>query len=130
MRGGARWRAGRVIGPPQLAEALDFSGIVLPADAQVLGLDAEKGIDARYRLAFAVDEAGADRLLADSRFGAPLVPVPSAPQEVLPGVPVGQEVAAGGDELARPGRPPVVREVMVDRSDPVRVVVHVWAYTT
>lgn len=118
--------------PPAVGEALAFSGIVVPPGAEVLGADASNGIDSFYQVAVAADAGAVERLLADSQFRAPLEPGREVSYEPLPQVPVGADFASASDELPPgPGRPSTVfRELLVDRSDPARTVVHVWAFTT
>ncbi|MER7079520.1 hypothetical protein SAMN02982929_03179 [Saccharopolyspora kobensis] len=118
--------------PPPVDEALAFSGVVVPPGGEVLGVDASQGIDSFYKVAVAVDAGAVDRLLADSQFRTPLEPGRDVTYEPLPQAPVGTDFASGSDELSPgPGRPNAVfRELLVDRSDPARPVVHVWAFTT
>ncbi|KAA5831284.1 hypothetical protein ABT337_00860 [Saccharopolyspora hirsuta] len=118
--------------PPSAEEALAFSGVVVPPGAEVLGVDASRGIDSFCKLAIAVDGGAVERLLADSQFRAALEPGREVSYEPVPQAPVGADIASASDQLPPgPGRPSAVfREFLVDRSDPARAVVHVWAFTT
>lgn len=49
-------------------EALRFGGIVLPPSARVLGVQHDKGIDQRYRLAIGINPNAVETLLSGSRF--------------------------------------------------------------
>ncbi|MGC7094736.1 hypothetical protein ACPZ19_08735 [Amycolatopsis lurida] len=114
--------------------ALDFGGIVLPPGAEVLGVLDERGIDQLYALAIAVEPDTVDSLLAGSGFTKELEP---GRQVFLPPVPGfdpdrGTDIASAQDALpagrARPAK--VTREVLLDRADPDRPVVHLWLFTT
>ncbi|WP_093149691.1 hypothetical protein [Saccharopolyspora antimicrobica] len=118
--------------PPAVGEALAFSGVVVPPGGEVLGVDASRGIDSFCKVAVAVDAGSVERLLADSQFRAPLEPGREVTYEPLPQASIGTDFASASDELSPgPGRPNTVfRELLVDRSDPARPVVHIWAFTT
>ncbi|MER5394942.1 hypothetical protein [Saccharopolyspora sp. NPDC002686] len=117
---------------PSVDEALAFTGLVVPQGSEVVAFDAEHGIDSRYRLAVAVNADAVDRLLADSQFSAPLEQGRAAIQAPLPQVSIGTDIASATDELPPgPGRPTEAhRELLLDRSNPARPVIHVWAFTT
>ncbi|MGW1679340.1 hypothetical protein [Saccharopolyspora sp. NPDC002376] len=117
---------------PSAEEVLAFTGLVVPPGSEVVAFDAEHGIDSRYRLAVAVDPGAVDRLLADSQFNVPLEQGRAATQDPLPQTSIGTDLASATDELpAGPGRPNEAhRELLLDRSNPDRPVVHVWAFTT
>jgi len=115
-------------------EAMRFSGIVLPSTAQVLGIEHNKGIDQIYKLAIAVDRDSIATLLENSDFTKPLQPgrrVFLAPVEGF-GPITSTDVASAQDRLeSADGKgPTVTRDILVDRGDLDRPVIHIWAYTT
>ncbi|MGQ0774736.1 MAG: hypothetical protein ACT4NY_10005 [Pseudonocardiales bacterium] len=115
-------------------EALEFSGIVLPPTAQVLGVEYEKGIDQTYVLAIAVDEDSIANLLENSGFTKPLQPgrrVFTAPVDEFNPI-TSTDVASAQERFksADGTGPTVTRDIMLDRGDPNRLILHVWAYTT
>lgn len=114
-------------------EALQFSGVVLPPDAEVLGASEESGIDQLYVLAVAVDQGSVEALLAGSRFDARLQPGEQVSLPPVPGfVPAtGDRISSAQDRFRPDGDGPAVfREILVDRTDPARPTVHIWAFTT
>lgn len=121
--------------PPDAAhvnDALAFSGIAMPPGTRVLGVDGEHGLDQMYKLAVSVDAQAVDRMLTDSGLTVALVPGRQPSQPPVDGVALGSVVASASDELPPgPGRESTVfREILVDRTDPAKPVVHVWAHTT
>lgn len=115
-------------------EALRFGGIVLPPSARVLGVQHDKGIDQRYRLAIGIDPNAVETLLSGSGFTTPLEPDPGpfkAPADGF-GLTAATAVSSTNDTLAPQGErtSTVFRRVAVDHSDPAKPVVHLWLFTT
>ncbi|MBP2182966.1 hypothetical protein [Amycolatopsis magusensis] len=117
-----------------LESALDFGGIVLPPGAEVLGVLDQRGIDQLYALAVALGPDTVDGLLRASGFGGELEP---GRQVFLPPVPGfdpdrGTDIASAQDALpaGRARRARVIREVLVDRGELGRPIVHIWLFTT
>jgi hypothetical protein len=114
-------------------EALQFSGVVLPPGAEVLGVTEESGLDQLYALAIAVDQDSAEALLAGSGFHAQMRP---GQRVFLPPVPgfepnASGNISSGQDKFQPDGDRPVVnRKILVDRTDPARPTMHIWAFTT
>lgn len=113
-------------------DALRSSGIVLPPGAELLGIEHECGVDELWILAIAVGGEHVDGLLRGSGFREQLEP---GRQVFMPPVsghePSGTaDVASAQDSFRGDDGARIVREVLVDRSDPDRPVVHVWAFTT
>ncbi|RZQ62146.1 hypothetical protein [Amycolatopsis suaedae] len=120
--------------PAAVEQALRIGHIVLPPGTQVLGAQADRGIDQLYRLAVAVEPASVEPLLTGSGFTTPLE---RGRKVFTPGVEGfhpdnGSDIASAEDRLPpQPGTPDVVtREVLVDRTDPARPVVHWWIVGT
>lgn len=115
-------------------EALAFGGIVLPPSATVVGAEQERGIDPLYRLAVHVTPDGVDRLLIESDFTTDLVPGRKVFMKPVSGSDpqTGTSVASAQDRLPPAGQrqQTVTRELLVDRTDPARPVVHIWLFTT
>lgn len=115
-------------------EALRFGGIVLPTSAKVLGVQHDKGIDQRYRLAIEIDPDSLPMLLSGSRFTTPLEPDTGPFMEPIAGfdLKAATTVSSVDDSLAPDGErtSTVFRRVAVDRSDPAKSVVHMWLFTT
>lgn len=115
-------------------EALRFGGIVLPPSARVLGVQYDKGIDQRYRLAVGIEPNSVETLLSGSGFTTALEPDPGpfmAPVEGFD-LATATAVSSTSDTLAPHGErtSTVFRRVAVDRSDPADPVVHLWLFTT
>lgn len=115
-------------------EALRFGGIVLPPSARVLGVQHDKGIDQRYRLAIGIDPNAVETLLSGSGFTTPLAPDPGpfmAPADGFD-LTTATAVSSTNDTLAPQGdrTSTVFRRVAVDRSNPAKPVVHLWLFTT
>lgn len=115
-------------------EALRFGGIALPPSARVLGVQYDKGIDQRYRLAIRIDPNSVETLLSRSGFTTPLEPDPGpfmAPVEGFD-LTTATTVSSTNDTLAPQGErtSTVFRRVAVDRSNPKEPVVHLWLFTT
>lgn len=117
-----------------ITEALQFGGIVLPPSVQVLGVQHDKGIDQRYRLAIAAVPDSVDVLLSESGFIAPLEADPGPFMAPVDGFDLtsATAVSATSDTLAPQGErtSTVFRRVAVDRSDPTKPIVHLWLFTT
>jgi len=120
--------------PAAIEEALQFGGIVLPPSARVLGVQHDKGIDQRYRLAIGIDPQSVEALLSGSGFATPLEPDPGpfmAPVDGF-GLTTSATVSSTSDTLAPQGERTrtVFRRMALDRSDPAEPVVHLWLFTT
>ena len=115
-------------------EALRFGGIALPPSAKVLGVQYDKGIDQRYRLAIGIDPNSVETLLSGSEFTTPLEPDPGPFMAPVDGfdLTTAITVSSTSDTLAPQGErtSTVFRRVAVDRSDPAEPVVHLWLFTT
>jgi hypothetical protein len=115
-------------------EALRFGGITLPPSARVLGVQYDKGIDQRYRLAIGIDPNSVETLLSRSGFTTPLEPDPGPFMAPVDGfdLTTATTVSSTSNTLAPQGErsSTVFRRVAVDRSDPAEPVVHVWLFTT
>ncbi|UVS81675.1 hypothetical protein [Actinokineospora sp. UTMC 2448] len=111
--------------PVTASEALAFGGVVLPPDADVLGVRGEKGVDQLYILAVAVEAADVPTMLAESGFATSLEPGRQVHMAPIDGHAPGADVASAQDRRGR-----VIREVLVDRTDPARPIVHWWLFTT
>lgn len=120
--------------PATIEDALRFGGIVLPSSARVLGVQHDKGIDQRYRLAIGLDSSSVETLLSGSGFSAPLEPDPGPFMAPIDGFDLtkASAVSATNDTLAPTEERPntVFRQVAVDYSDPASPVVHLWLFTT
>ncbi|CAM04817.1 hypothetical protein SACE_5631 [Saccharopolyspora erythraea NRRL 2338] len=114
--------------PEVVAEASALSGVIPPPHAQVLGAACERGRDQLCKFAVAVDAAQLEPLLAASDFTAELVPGKSASMLPVEGVEPGPRIASGEDQVVH--QQTANREILVDRTNPARPVVHVWAFTT
>lgn len=116
------------------SEALTFGGIVLPPSAKVLAADADKGIDQLYTLALEVDPPSVEALLSRSRFTTPLTPGRKVFMEPAPGYEPNNstDIASAQDRLLPEGERihTVTREILIDRSNPVKSIVHLWLFTT
>ncbi len=115
-------------------EALRFGGITLPPSATVVGVQHDKGLDQRYRLAIRTDPQSVGTLLSRSGFTTPLEPDPGpfmAPVEGFD-LTTAPTVSSTSDTLAPQGErtSTVFRRVAVDHSDPTAPVVHLWLFTT
>lgn len=115
-------------------EAFRFGGIVLPPSARVLGVQHDKGIDQRYRLAIGIDPNAVETLLAGSGFTTPVEPDPGPFMAPVDGfdLTTATTVSSTNDTLTPQGERTntVFRRVAVDRSDPAKPVVHLWLFTT
>lgn len=115
-------------------EALGFGAIALPPSAIVLGVQYDKGIDQRYRLAIGIDPDSVETLLSGSGFTAPLEPDPGPFMAPIDGfdLKTATNVSSISDTLVPQSKrtSTVFRRVAVDRSDPAEPVVHVWLFTT
>jgi hypothetical protein len=115
-------------------EALSFGGIVLPPAAKVLGADYTKGIDLAYRVAIEIDSGSVDALLSASQFTTPLEPGRKVFMPALDGFDPdnGSDIASAQDRLAPQGQRKhyVAREILVDRTNSAKLVVHLWLFTT
>jgi hypothetical protein len=115
-------------------EALRFGGITLPPSARVLGVQYDKGIDQRYRLAIWIEPNSVETLLSGSGFTTPLEPDPGPFMAPVDGfdLTTATTVSSTSDTLAPQGErtSTVFRRVAVDRSDPAESVVHLWLFTT
>jgi hypothetical protein len=117
-----------------VAEALEFGGIELPPSATVLGVESEAGANTLYRLAIRIEPGSVDRTLADSGFMAELQqgrrvfmpPVAGFDLDSGGGIASAQDRFRSGDG----GELTVIREILVDRSDPAAPIVHLWLFTT
>jgi hypothetical protein len=125
---------GATTDPVAIEEALRFGGIVLPSSARVLGVQHDKGIDRRYRIAIGLDADSVETLLSGSGFSTPLEPDPGPFMAPIDGFDLTKAgaVSATSDSLAPTDERPstVFRQVAVDRSDPASPVVHLWLFTT
>lgn len=114
-------------------EALQFGGIVLPPSAKVLGVQVDKGIDERYRLAIEVDPNTVQPLLSYSGFNAPLVPDSGPFMEPVTGFDLKAATVVFSTEDSLPAgsgrRNMVFRRVAVDRSNPKKSIVYMWLFT-
>lgn len=115
-------------------EAMRFGGIVLPPSARVLGVQHDKGIDQRYRLALRIDPNSVETLLSGSGFTTPLEPDPGPFMAPVDGfdLTTAATVSSTSDMLAPQGEraSTVFRRVVVDRSNAAEPVVHLWLFTT
>ncbi len=115
-------------------EALRFGGITLPPAARVLGVQHDKGIDQRYRLAIRIDPNAVETLLSGSGFTTPLEPDPGPFMTPVEGfdLTTATTVSSANDTLAPRGErtSTVFRRVAVDRSNPTIPIVHLWLFTT
>ena len=115
-------------------EALRFGGITLPPSARVLGVQYDKGIDQRYRLAIGIDPNSVETLLSKSGFTTPLEPDPGPFMAPVDGfdLTTATTVSSTSNTLAPQGErtSTVFRRIAVDRSNPAEPVVHVWLFTT
>jgi hypothetical protein len=115
-------------------EALSFGGIVLPPSAKVLAVDTDRGIDQIYRLAVEVDPGSIDTLLSGSTFTSPLEQGRKVFMPALQGFDPdnGSDIASAQDRLPPQGQRKnyVAREILVDRTNPAKPVVHLWLFTT
>jgi hypothetical protein len=115
-------------------EALRFGGIALPPSARVLGVQHDKGIDQRYRLAIRTDPNSVETLLSRSGFTTPMEPDPGPFMAPVDGfdLTTASSVSSASDTLAPQGErtSTVFRRVAVDRSDPAEPIVHLWLFTT
>ncbi len=120
--------------PAVIDEALRYGGIALPPSARVLGVQHDKGIDQRYRLAIGIDPNSVETLLSGSGFNTPLEPDPGPFMAPVDGfdLATATTVSSTDDTLAPQGErtSTVFRRVAVDRSDPAQPVVHLWLFTT
>jgi len=125
---------GATTDPATVTEALQFGGIVLPPSAQILGVQYDKGIDQRYRLAIAADPGSVEALLSGSGFTTPLEADPGPFMAPVDGFDLtsATAVSSTNDTLAPQGErtSTVFRRVAIDRSDPAQLVVHMWLFTT
>jgi hypothetical protein len=116
------------------AEALSFGGIVLPPSAKVLAADTDRGIDQQYRLAVEVDPNSIDALLSGSTFTTPLEHGRKVFMPALHGFDPdnGTDIASAQDRLPPQGQRKnyVSREILVDRTNPAKPVIHLWLFTT
>ncbi len=116
------------------AEALSFGGIVLPPAAKVIGVDYNKGIDLIYRVAIEIDSGSVDTLLSASQFTTPLEQGRKVFMPALDGFDPdnGSDIASAQDRLPPQGERKyyAAREILVDRTNPVKPVVHLWLFTT
>jgi hypothetical protein len=117
-----------------IAEALTFGGIILPPSAKVLGVDRSKGMDQRFTLAVETDPASVDALLSGSKFTAPLQPGRKVFMPSIQGFNPdnGTDIASAQDRLPPEGdrTHTVTREILVDRTNATKPVVHLWLFTT
>ncbi len=115
-------------------EALRFGGIVLPSSATVLGVQHDKGLDQRYRLAIRVDSNSIETLLSGSGFTTSLEPDSGPFMAPVDGfdLATAATVSSTSDTLAPHSErtSTVFRRVAVDYSDPAAPVVHLWLFTT
>lgn len=115
-------------------EALRFGGIALPPSAKVQGVQHDKGIDQRYRLAIGIDSDSVETLLFGSGFTTPLEPDPGPFMAPVDGfdLTTATTVSSTSDTLAPQGErtSTVFRRVAVDRSDPAEPLIHMWLFTT
>jgi hypothetical protein len=120
---------------PSAEDALKFGGIALPASAKVLGVTYEAGIDERYRVTISVPPGDVPALLSASKFSTALMPDPGPyTKDPLDGFDLTKatDVVAADDTLPPEGdrKQTVVRQVVVDRTDPANSIVHLWMFTT
>ncbi len=120
--------------PATIEEALRFGGIALPPSARVLGVQHDKGIDQRYRLAIGIDPQSVEALLSESRFTTPPEPDPGPFMAPVDGFDLAASttVSSISDTLAPQGErtSTVFRRVAIDRRDPAEPIVHLWLFTT
>lgn len=108
--------------------ALQFTQVVLPPGAVVLASQHKAGLDTLYGVVIRVDKSSVDELLKDSGFLKPLekgraVTLPPT-GGIAPGT--GDRIESAQDVLTQS----MIREVLVDRTNPDEVRVHVWAHLT
>lgn len=136
QEGGMPQRGSSAPAPDQttIADALSFSGIVLPASATVVGAQHDRGIDERYRLAIRLNPADIDPLLTGSGFTTALLPDPGPYQQPVDGYTLdgATNVTSAEDNLPAGGdrKRSVFRHVALDRSDPDNPVMYWWIFTT
>jgi hypothetical protein len=115
--------------PELVAEAIRFCELVPPPDAVVTAVTYYFWQDDTFEITVVMPPESVDVLLRDSRFSEPMEPggtlhgsSPADGSELLDG----PAVASAQEQLpGPPARPePLVRNVVVDRSDPGRAVVH------
>lgn len=115
-------------------DAIRFGGVVLPTSAKVLGVQHDKGIDQRYRLAIEINSDSLQSLLSGSGFITPLEPDSGPFMQPIEGfdLKAATAVSSATDSLAPDGErtSTVFRQVAVDSSDPAKPVVHMWLFTT
>lgn len=115
-------------------EALRFGGIVLSPSAKILGVQFDKGIDERYRLAIEANPEDVQALLSRSGFNAPLVPDSGPFMEPVDGFDLNAAAAVFSTEDSLPSsseRPNMVfRRVAVDHGNPAKSMVYLWLFTT
>jgi hypothetical protein len=119
---------------PTIDEALRFGGIVLPPSAKVLGVQIDKGIDVRYRLAIEVSPDTVPVLLSRSGFNAPLVSASGPFMEPVDGFDLKAATVVFSTDDSLPAnsarRNTVFRRVAVDRSNPTKSMVYLWLFAT
>lgn len=106
---------------------LAFTHTVLVPGARVLGSFQQDVPKDLHAVVVEVEPNAVNRLLAASGFVHPLVVGKRVLAPPVPGYPpgTGERIASGGDRLTQS----LVRQVLVDRTDPDRIRVHVWAYS-
>jgi hypothetical protein len=114
----------------QVAAALEFGHLQLTPDADVRRLVALDGVDESYQLLVAVAPGGEEQILRDSGFTATPAPTDIPDYYTVSGVePANSDaLVAAEDTIESNGTLVVTRLVMVDRSDPVRTLLHLTAF--
>ncbi|GAA2773121.1 hypothetical protein [Saccharopolyspora taberi] len=112
--------------PEVVAEAAQLTGVRVPPGAEVLGAQCERGQDVMCKIAVAVGPGDVEALLGASGVVVALEPGRAVSLPPVDGVAVGADVASAQEEVGTGA----FREILVDRSDPARSVLHVWGYTT
>ena len=119
-------------GPELIRRATEFSGFVVPPDAEVLRAHTDHGIDTRYQLAIRIRPDDLTRLLADSHFDKPLTKAYPPFEKVIagPGLADTPSVVKAQDRFRNAAGTTVYRDVIVDQRDATTWYVHVNAFTT
>jgi hypothetical protein len=115
--------------PEQVRTALQFAYLEFPPAVEVARLAFREGVDEEYRLLVAVDPGTEEQLLRDSGFTGAFAPAESPERFLVPGVDVPEAGATfvASDTVETDGLPLVYRDVLIDRSDPNRTVLHITA---
>jgi hypothetical protein len=116
------------------AQAMAFGGIVLPPSAKVLAATETKAIDQLYTLAIEIGPNSTDTFLSGSKFTTPLTPGRKVFMPPALGFDPNNssDIASAQDRLLPEGQRThaVTREILIDRGNPAKPIVHLWLFTT